>query len=161
MKICVVLLAFLSAVHCHQSYQARIPNGLRVPDPCNTAQFWPGVGHQKKAGSGTRNRFGVVMGEVQIRWGVSVCQLDSDGDGRTNGEELGDPNCQWAMGGNPPVFSTNITHPGICEPINSKACCEKQPWLYCHNTVCNNAVTSASISLGLMIALIVLTLLQI
>lgn len=161
MKIVIALLALLSAVQCYQTYQARIPNGLRVPDPCNTAQFWPGVGHQKRAGGGTRNTFGVLMGDVQIQWGRSVCQADSDGDGRTNGEELGDPNCQWAMGGNPPVLSTNLSHPGICEPVNSKACCQKQTWLYCHNTVCNSAIASSTISFSLIIAVIILALLQI
>ena len=43
MKIYGILLAFLSTVQCHQSYQARIPNGARVPDPCDNKQFWPGV----------------------------------------------------------------------------------------------------------------------
>jgi dopamine beta-monooxygenase len=26
-----------------------------------------------------------------------LCETDSDRDGRTNGEELGDPNCVWKM----------------------------------------------------------------
>lgn len=29
---------------------------------------------------------------------ANVCQLDSDGDGATNGEELGDPGCTWHPG---------------------------------------------------------------
>lgn len=144
MEICILLLAILSTAQCHQSYQARIPNGIRVPDPCNDAQFWPGVGHQKKAGGGTRNPFGVLIGTLQVQWGKSACQADSDGDGRTNGEELGDPNCQWTIGGNPPALSTNLSHPGICEPINSQTCCQKQTWLYCHSTVCNNTNSNST-----------------
>ena len=27
-----------------------------------------------------------------------MCNADSDEDGRTNGEELGDPDCQWSVG---------------------------------------------------------------
>lgn len=27
-----------------------------------------------------------------------MCQKDSDMDGKTNGEELGDPNCVWKQG---------------------------------------------------------------
>ena len=37
--------------------------------------------------------------------------MDSDGDGITNGEELGDPQCVWTPGNNP-NRTTNITHPG-------------------------------------------------
>ena len=56
--------------------------------------------------------------------------MDSDGDGKSNGEELGDPNCQWVEG-QEPERKTNITHPGICDPIGSKVCKE-------HNsTFCN------------------------
>ncbi|EDV24766.1 uncharacterized protein TRIADDRAFT_8412, partial [Trichoplax adhaerens] len=115
MKIYLVLLLFFSVVNCYQRYQAQIPNGANVPDPCNTAQFWGGVGHQKRAGGGTRNTFGILMGEVGVQWGRSACLADSDGDGLSNGEELGDPNCVWSVGGNPPIRTTNITHPGICE----------------------------------------------
>lgn len=38
--------------------------------------------------------------------------LDSDDDGRTNGEELGDPSCEWVAGMNKSVRSGDITHPG-------------------------------------------------
>ena len=37
--------------------------------------------------------------------------MDSDGDGITNGEELGDPQCVWIPGNNP-NRTTHITHPG-------------------------------------------------
>ena len=36
--------------------------------------------------------------------------MDSDGDGKTNGEELGDPNCTWTPGAQPSM-TTGITHP--------------------------------------------------
>lgn len=38
-----------------------------------------------------------------------VCDLDIDGDGFTNGEELGDPDCAWAPGDALPDFEA--THP--------------------------------------------------
>ena len=41
-----------------------------------------------------------------------MCKTDSDGDGRTNGEELGDPQCIWTEGSDP-TRSYGITHPGI------------------------------------------------
>jgi len=42
-----------------------------------------------------------------------VCRLDSDGDGKTNGQELGDPNCTWKPGMTP-VRSQGVSHPGMC-----------------------------------------------
>ena len=38
--------------------------------------------------------------------------MDSDGDGKTNGQELGDPTCAWTPAGAPPSRTENITHPG-------------------------------------------------
>lgn len=32
------------------------------------------------------------------QWTLELCQRDSDGDGQTNGEELGDPDCIWKPG---------------------------------------------------------------
>ena len=31
-------------------------------------------------------------------WTEDLCKEDSDGDGKTNGEELGDANCTWTEG---------------------------------------------------------------
>ena len=45
------------------------------------------------------------------RWTVGLCEKDSDGDGYTNGEELGDPACIWNEGDEPSQTS-GITHPG-------------------------------------------------
>ena len=33
--------------------------------------------------------------EVGFRWTRDFCRADSDGDGLTNGYELGDSNCDW------------------------------------------------------------------
>ena len=41
--------------------------------------------------------------------------LDSDGDGTSNGDELGDETCSWSEGGGAPDRTVNITHPGINE----------------------------------------------
>ena len=44
-------------------------------------------------------------------WDAALCNKDSDGDGKTNGEELGDPNCQWTPTGSfRPSRATG--HPG-------------------------------------------------
>lgn len=43
-------------------------------------------------------------------WTVALCNTDSDGDNRTNGEELGDPECVWKEGDTPAANATG--HPG-------------------------------------------------
>ncbi|VDI61739.1 dopamine beta-monooxygenase [Mytilus galloprovincialis] len=50
--------------------------------------------------------------------------MDSDGDGRTNGEELGDPTCEWQQKNHTPLSKT-VSHPGVCEPIGSPVCAQK------------------------------------
>ena len=34
----------------------------------------------------------------KFEWTEDLCKQDSDKDGRTNGEELGDPDCTWSKG---------------------------------------------------------------
>lgn len=67
-----------------------------------------------------RNNFGLAfktMLENNQTWST-LCAGDADNDGRSNGEELGDPSCSWA-----PCDQTNtncdkltaVSHPGIPE----------------------------------------------
>ena len=56
--------------------------------------------------------------------------MDSDGDGMTNGEELGDPDCKWKPGMRLPITG-KITHPGICDPIGSPHCTKRNSFLPC------------------------------
>ena len=44
-------------------------------------------------------------------WDKRLCEADSDSDGWTNGEELGDPKCLWREGMSDPVAEF-ISHPG-------------------------------------------------
>ena len=43
-------------------------------------------------------------------WNDAICNDDSDGDGATNGEELGDPDCVWVRG-QAPDSTEGITDP--------------------------------------------------
>lgn len=117
-------LSVISVVWCRKAYQAFIPNGDRIPHPCGDDHVWGGVGHYRPGGGGPRNPFGVDFEANSMVWTVELCQKDSDGDGRTNGEELGDPNCRWSRG-RPVDQSWVVTHPGICEPVDSPDCQEK------------------------------------
>jgi len=126
-----------------------IPNGASVPNPCVPNTTWPGVGHQASGGAGPRNPFGIAFeanGEV---WGVALCQMDSDGDGKTNGQELGDPNCTWTKGSQPSRTS-GLSHPGVCEPLGDPKCATTNSWLNCTPPVaCSdfNLPTTQSIEL--------------
>ncbi|KAH9503094.1 hypothetical protein Btru_069949 [Bulinus truncatus] len=105
---------------CHaqgyKSYKARIPNGGAVPHPCKSSTLWEGVGHFLDIGTGPRNPFGLDFAAEGLTWTTNLCRKDSDGDGRTNGQELGDPNCTWTLNSTP----TQAT--GICDPWDSPTC---------------------------------------
>ncbi len=44
------------------------------------------------------------------RWSQAFCQADSDGDGQSNGLEMGDPCCVWTQGATP-MFTTGLSNP--------------------------------------------------
>jgi len=46
----------------------------------------------------------------------TICRLDSDNDGAKNGDELGDPCCEWVPGKVPTYRVWNLSHPGFAEP---------------------------------------------
>jgi len=116
----LLLLVGLSGCLAYQHYQLEIPNGNSVPDP-STSGTWNGVGHLNAQGGGPRNVFGLDFAANGHTWTESLCKKDSDGDGKTNGEELGDPQCVWKKGDTQTATSAS-GHPGICEPLSSSTC---------------------------------------
>ena len=46
------------------------------------------------------------------KWTRELCGMDSDGDGLTNGQELGDPYCTWTPEAKNPDYKTGLSHPG-------------------------------------------------
>merc|ERR1712060_697253 len=51
-------------------------------------------------------------------WTEEFCLKDSDGDGQSNGLELGDPSCVWTVGATP-QRSTDISHPGYKDSMTT------------------------------------------
>ena len=109
----IVLTAIFAAGWLVADAEARgfrmqqLPN---TPAGCNTCHT---------TGGGTpRNSFGLAMEELvtpdgrEVFWGPELAALDSDGDGFTNGEELGDPQGIWEEGNESPGNADEITHPG-------------------------------------------------
>lgn len=129
MAVTILLVCILS-VSAYQNFQDEIPNGNKVPHPCKANYIWHGVGHHNPLGGGTRNQFGLDFKAAGTNWTSDLCQKDSDGDGITNGEELGDPNCVWTKG-DAPVRSTNISHPGICTQTDKSICKKDKSWVDC------------------------------
>ena len=63
-------------------------------------------------GGGSLNLFGKdFQGEANI-WTPALCKMDSDDDGKTNGEELGDPCCLWTPSNGATLITTGLSHPG-------------------------------------------------
>ena len=112
----------VAALLAHSHYQDYIPNGRNVPGVAGIAGGeWHAVGHvaprpQEYAtyilGGFPRNDFGRDFMSAGRQWTVSLCRMDSDGDGLTNGQELGDPHCIWRPGGQPTRMH-NLSHPGM------------------------------------------------
>ncbi|MDP2344695.1 MAG: hypothetical protein Q8O67_27345 [Deltaproteobacteria bacterium] len=92
--------------------------------------------HVNPAGGGARNIFGLDVeahmpfaGPDDSTWGTIFC-ADSDGDGKTNGQELGDPCGTWKAGDDDPAG--DITNPsddgattadvGECDGAPPEAC---------------------------------------
>jgi hypothetical protein len=88
------------------TYVDQIPHR---PDGCGTC-------HVSFGGGGRRNSFGRDIEAIgprgRVNWGAAAVR-DSDEDGYTNGEELGDPDGLWLPGEPPPNdFAGAISAPG-------------------------------------------------
>jgi hypothetical protein len=99
-------------VGARPDYLDRIPNGRRVH---RQGQLWIGVGHESSAGGGPRNPFGLDFQSAGLTWTTSLCNSDSDGDGYTNGQELGDPLCQWSSTLGGVLSNSTASHPGFID----------------------------------------------
>ncbi|EQC29634.1 hypothetical protein SDRG_12638 [Saprolegnia diclina VS20] len=103
----------LSTVVARPAYVIRLPNGGNVPGV-------PALGHADPDGRDrSLNAFGNAFSKYGSSWTKTLCQLDSDGDGATNGEELLDPCCTWTQGGSLALSSFTPTDPGVKNPFSS------------------------------------------
>lgn len=126
-------LCFINVAEALPSFGSKIPNGQKVPCPPNAGGCSRGIcyglGHPNCGGfqSGDRvggnlflSPFGDDLKANGYAWTKELCELDSDGDGYTNGEELGDPCCVWSLGLAAMLDSVDgflPSHPGMSEHI--------------------------------------------
>jgi len=106
------LLVCFSTVTAYSEYTTELPNV-----PSVNGSPWPGVGHVSRDGGGLRNQFGKDFAAGGYVWSEQLCRKDSDGDGFTNGFELGDPNCKWKKGDPRPITSYSTSHPGLAHSV--------------------------------------------
>ncbi|KAL3939664.1 MAG: hypothetical protein SGARI_001289 [Bacillariaceae sp.] len=114
------LLLLSPKVDALPHYADLIPNGHSVPNPEIPGNVWAGVGHTNAGGGGENNPFGLDFAQQGHVWTQALCKMDSDGDGRTNGVELGDPECTWIAGDdggddNDTDLGPALSHPGIVD----------------------------------------------
>lgn len=93
---------------------------------------YPAIGHNDPRGGGSRNAFGAAYSK-KSPWNIRYCCADSDGDGQTNGHELGDSCCVWTKY-KIPDNTTDISHPGLKSSTTSR------PVPACVATVCNKSL---------------------
>lgn len=104
-----IILIFPFLINARDWRVQQIPNGSKFS--CANC-------HVSAAGGGPRNAFGqavaglVSVGGSEQFWSSALASADSDGDGKSNGSELGDPAGSWRPGqANPGNFSL-VTNPG-------------------------------------------------
>ena len=110
-------LFFLFVVcQSREEYLRRIPNGLYSRFAGNSQ-----TGHRP---SGQRNPFGEAFEFNNKVYSPDFCKLDSDGDGQTNGFELGDECCMWSNSSWDSVLkTTGLSFPGDPASTSPRAAC--------------------------------------
>lgn len=104
-------IGLFANTNAYPGFANDIPNGFNVPD-CSGV-IWRAVAHANRENGGPAfNDFGRDFKRLNRDW-AAVCNLDSDGDGMTNGEELGDPNCTWTKGSGSEGLESVKGHPGL------------------------------------------------
>jgi hypothetical protein len=139
--VAMVLLPFCTG---YPSFRYKLPNGMRVPCPpgaegCSSAEgddqppsVCKGLGHTTCAGGTVAlNPFGRDFKAAGYTWTAELCCKDSDGDGYTNGQELGDAECAYVgtqADSLSAAHSTDVSHPGFASgttqaaPVTSTFC---------------------------------------
>lgn len=107
----VIATLLHSVVDAYPQFKDKIPNGYAY------SRFDSGIqcealGHSNCIPGAPRNPFGLDFKAAGLRWTKELCEKDSDGDGLTNGEELGDPCCEWSEENPSAVRLTMLSHPG-------------------------------------------------
>jgi hypothetical protein len=117
-----IFIALTAMVLARSHRPNQVPNGTKFS--CLTCHAVP----SPLPGNGPRNPFGQKVeadfldmpgSEGNVEWGPNLAILDSDGDGVTNGAELGDPDGLWSIGQSNPGNLEDITNPGDASSVSA------------------------------------------
>ena len=114
LRVLLVVVLFLSGVIADEA-DARSKRVRQVPNgsaaSCNTCHTAGGGSPLNPFGIEIATNFLTAVGSAgDVLWGPELAALDSDGDGASNGAELGDPEGTWTVGDTNPEVET--FHPG-------------------------------------------------
>ncbi len=107
------------------SFQSEVPNGAvgrcqTCHDRTSGGRPWNAFGDLLfTTNGGTADQPGTVTASAAsfIWWNADICGADSDGDGQTNGQELGDPGCVWTGGA--ATRGSDISKPGDAASVSA------------------------------------------
>jgi cysteine-rich repeat protein len=127
--------ALLTAAPASANYPDAIPNGYSSPSVGRC-----GVCHVSSDGGGELTSFGtdfqlgqdgVAFNSDDHRWTRWLAARDSDGDGWSNGQELGDPFANWSSGGTPAHGYQGNPGNSSSEPSSTLNLCGTSAWNDC------------------------------
>jgi dopamine beta-monooxygenase len=104
-----------STAEARRQRVAQVPNGEAFN--CATCHVDPSGGRVRNAFGKTIESGFLTASDAtgSVVWGPDLAELDADGDGFTNGEELGDPDGVWKPGYSNPGDPAALTNPGDAE----------------------------------------------
>jgi len=113
----LILISFILINICHSRSKRvdQIPNGS--VNGCLNCHIAYGGDSLTDFGSDIFSNYLDNTGSAgNVIWGSALAGLDSDGDGFTNGWELGDPDGNWTSGSSNP--NTLVTNPGNASSLD-------------------------------------------
>lgn len=114
MKVLAVLVFLFGCAHALPKYRDAMPN----PQATKTdGLVCRELGHTGcVVGKATVNQFAQDFKANGYKYDEKFCKMDSDGDGVSNGAELGDPCCVFTVGATP-TRTNDLSHPGLKDSV--------------------------------------------